>query len=598
MPSGAELAKRILILVCLTFVVYSSSMGNSFVWDDVTLIEENVSVHYLKYIPSYFTHYFFPSRAAPVQGGQIHYWRPLTILSFAVDFSFWRNDPLGYHLTNFFIHTLNALLVMLIFYSLPKTRSIAFIASLIFALHPLQTNAVAYISGRTDLLAAFFFLLGCILFLRFITAQKPLPFILLGFSLCLALSLMAKEAILMAPFLLLVLGIFADRPDRSRLAASLLTAVAVLTAYVAYRSLAHLGMGDWRSAIGQVSARSLLAAAESVILYGRLFILPVDLHMERFLSLQPADIPAVFFAASVVLFALTAVIRAFSRRETWALLALWFFVALLPVSNLVPLYPGIAHEQIFLGEQLLYLPSVGLSALLAFFLRVSVSSAGGTRQTVRLLGIALLSLFGVLAYAHTNYWKDTFTFYEQTYRHYPGSLRMRLNLGMCYVERERYADAIEMILPTIEKNPRCATCHFALGRAYYGLGKIAEARREFLTSVECDPLLAIAHNNLGVIALKEGDTEKAIVHYTNAVNAAPLNPDMRTNLAFAYIRRGDTEKAVSTLREALSIDPRSFRALLLLAKTYAAQGRTEKAAAQYRLLWKYHPAYQRAHPGL
>ncbi len=589
-----NLINQILVTVLLIFIVYSNTFDNDFVWDDIKLIRENVKVHYLKYIPLHFTQCFFGPKPATSQTGQIHYWRPLTLISFNIDFFFWGHDPLGYHLTNILIHSLNAILVLLLLRALTITRPIAFYSALIFAIHPVQTNAVSYISGRTDLLAAAFFLLACVFFMRYISREKAAPINILWLALCLALSVMAKEATLIAPLLLLLLGLFTERAIKRRVCLSVLTAVVAVASLTILRPLLGIPIGDWRSAITETSAMSLLAAAESLVLYARLFLLPVGLHMERFLSLPSARDPQALLCASIFALALFLAIRGLLRRRLEGFLFFWSLIALLPASNIVPLYPSIAKKQIFMGEQFLYLPSVGLSAAAALLLYNSINWSKSLSSTILGIGLVALTLLGILTYTHNEYWRDRLTFYEETIRHYPGSSRMRLNLGLSYAEQERYEEALKMILPTIRENPLCSTCHFALGKVYYELGNYAEAKREFMEAVELEPLLAIGHNNLGVIAMRNGDIEGAAIHYRAALKTDPFDINIRINLAAAYRKQGKTDLAVTELREALAVDPRSIRARYILALAYEEKGHVEKAIEEYRTILRDYPDFKLA----
>ena len=151
---------HLLLIACFAFLFYSNSFGNFFVWNDWTLIIENYLVKDWSNLPEIFTSAFWK----PLLGEPPQIYRPLVLLSFTADFSLWGLNPWGYHLSNLLLHVLNSLLVysLMGFYTSPLT---ACVGSLLFAVHPIHTEAVTYISGRVELLMSLFLLGGTVVFL-------------------------------------------------------------------------------------------------------------------------------------------------------------------------------------------------------------------------------------------------------------------------------------------------------------------------------------------------------------------------------------------------------------------------------------------------
>ena len=585
--------KQILILIALILTVYSNTLDNGFVWDDINLITNNVRIRYLSYIPSHFTSGFFETPTTCRESSRTRYWRPLVLLSFSLDFLFWGDDPFGYHLTNILVHILNVLLVFMLLRSLPNSRPFAFYAALLFGLHPLQTNAVSFISGRTDLLAAAFFLLGCLFFIRYITTQDSNVGCVLGLSLCLALSLMAKEATLTAPLLFLILAAFAKQPSVRRVAKATAASLAVLAAYLVTRALLETPVTEWMSGTGRSFFPRLLAVAESLVIYVQLFLIPVGLHMERFLSLPPPSDPLALFCLFIILFILTAAFISLAHRRIQGAFILWFFIALLPVSNIVPLYGSIAAKQIFLGEQFLYLPLLGLSAAAVFLYR-AVVQPGKYYSLMRAAGAVALALLGILAYTHNEYWRDELTFYSQTLRQYPGSVRMCTNLGLLHARQGRYEEGLRLLSMVVEQNPRSARARLNLGTVCRKNGELDTARSEIERALELNTHLATARNELGLIDMAQGRLDDAVTNYKRAIADSPLYVIARVNLASAYMKKDEAEKAIETLRNALVIDPRSLEAGALLAIVYEKRGMIEEAVKQYRALLRHDPNFTMA----
>jgi dolichyl-phosphate-mannose--protein O-mannosyl transferase len=148
-----------LVLICfslLAFLLYANSLKNEFVFDDIPLIVKNYQIRQLANIPELLG-----------LGRTGSYYRPLRIVSYAIDYHFFQLNPQGYHLSNILLHSITAWLVFLALYSLSNNYTIALAAALLFIVHPIQTDSVTYLAGRRDILSSLFYLLGFYLFIRY-----------------------------------------------------------------------------------------------------------------------------------------------------------------------------------------------------------------------------------------------------------------------------------------------------------------------------------------------------------------------------------------------------------------------------------------------
>ena len=182
----------LLFLILVTAIlIYSPSFKNPFIWDDLHLIVNNSDIKSFGNLPSVFKTHLFKTT------GYSNFYRPMQIVSFMFDYALWKLNPFGYHLTNLFFHLLNVMLVYFLVKRIFKNSDIGIIASLIFAVHPINTEAVTYISGRADPISGFFFLSAFLFYMRFRADNKG---ILLALSvLFFGLSLLTKEAVLIFP---------------------------------------------------------------------------------------------------------------------------------------------------------------------------------------------------------------------------------------------------------------------------------------------------------------------------------------------------------------------------------------------------------------
>jgi len=582
MRDTGSFLKELAMLISVTFIAYSNTFGNSFVWDDLPLIEDNYAVHSFRNPGALFTRPFFN---VSMDDGSPPYWRPLILLSFTLDYALWGNNTFGFHLTNFLIHSLNAVLVLLLWRAVVRNRAIALGASLVFALHPLQTNAATYISGRTDLLATTFLLLSCLFYLRYIVFRRASGFCAVGMTVSLFLSLLAKETALVAPLLLFLLGRMVTPSIRLRRHGGVFLSLAAPAAYLLCRSLLHVSIGEWLCGLGAVSFAGLCAVAKSLVLYARIILFPVALHMERFITIDFPPSIADLFCASLATLVAFVVVRFAMRRGALASLVLWSCAALLPASNIVPLYPSIARSQFFLGEQFLYLPMVGLSA--AFSL--SIEHLRKRSSLAKVAAVAALAALGALTYAHNGYWRDNLTFYTQTHARYPGSARICTNLGLYYANKGSFAESLSLLRKVLEKNPQFSDAHRNIGTVYLAMGDLPAARKELNAALELRPDSAVALDLLGLINISEGKIDDAIACFKKARDISPRYLQVRFNLSSAYEHKAMIEEAIQELREIIDIDPSSLGARTRLASLYEGQGDHARAEAERRAILNLYP---------
>jgi len=581
-----NVVKQLLLLFAIIFIVYSNSFANGFVWDDYHLIENNYLAHDLGDIKEIFSRRFF----AHVTDQTVRaYWRPLVVFSFALDFSTWKNNVFGFHLTNFLLHSFNAALVLLLWRAVSQTRKAAFFAALIFAVHPAQTNAATYISGRTDLLAAAFFLTSCIFYIRYMKQAGKDAANVLGLCVTLLLSLMSKETALASPLAYLALGALTGGGLSRRGLGAVLASIATVSSYLAIRHLLHLSAGDLYAAIQAISARNLCAVAQSLFVYMRILFFPVRLHMERFLDVPSAIGAGTLPAPAAAILLIILAIRAAGRRNPVVFPLIFGFAAFLPTSNVIPIYSALSGRQIFMGEQFLYLPLAGLAASAGLAVAWMIDRAGKYGWTVRIYGILVCAVFALLSYAHNGYWRNNDVFYSETLSLSPGSVRINTNLGLLFATQGRHEEGIRLLRGVAARNPDSAVARLNLGSAYHAAGQMENARREIMAAKKLAPNSAGVFQAIGLLDMSEGKIDDAVKQYAAALEISPLRTDIRIDLATAYMRKSEYGKAERELKKAVSQDPSSLRARSLLASVLREEGKLEEAAAEYADIVRLHP---------
>jgi protein O-mannosyl-transferase len=611
-PSSVARWQTVLVVVA-TGVVYLNSFRNEFLWDDLHLIVDNPTIKHWSRAPELFLTELFP------HGILSGYYRPLQALTYLVDYSIWGLDPLGFHLTNVVLHIGVALLFQRLVTVLLHDATAGLVSALLFAVHPIHTEAVTYVAGRSDPLSALLMLAALLWF-----ARDPRPGIsgtrilsLVAFF----LALLAREAAVV--LILLLVLVERVRPGEQEgnspwrdSAVWCAPYLATLVAYVAWRAAVVGFQAHGSTAPAQVPLPLRVCTMARVIIeYLALLVVPLDQHMERVVHPAGSCLEAPVLGAQVVLIAILAGAAA-CRRRAWpvAFGVAWFFIALLPVSNLVPL-------STFMAEHWLYVPSMGLFLIAGW--GASQFAARGWVQPVATGVLVVVGGYGGLTIHRNLDWRDGRTFYQATLRLAPHSARAWTNLGQAYHEegdlekaREAYEHALQLspaaadgvqnlgVIAVKEGRPEKALAayeralmmdtnladpHNNLGNIYREQGKYEEAEREFRAALRIDPSHAAARSNLGLTLQAMGRADEAEQSFLDAVRIDPASPSAHSNLGNVYFRRGELERARAEYLTAIRLNPDYAEAFNNLGSVEFRLGQADLAEQAYRNALRINP---------
>ncbi|HPM43350.1 MAG TPA: hypothetical protein PLV52_05930, partial [Candidatus Omnitrophota bacterium] len=353
--------KAVLFLCAAVFIIYSNSLGGEFVYDDEYFIVRNVAIRNLSNIPSFFIN---PASIAFSQLAEDVY-RPVAATSYAIDYFLWFYNTFGYHLENLILHGLNAVFLFSLVNLLTGDIFTSFFASVFFACHPVQTEAVSWISGRASVLFLFFYMWAIILYVRSLKDKRG-DFRIWS-VLIYTISLFTKEMAVTLPLVLVLYDIhFFGKETFRKKVIRYLPYVLVTVFYLFVRAfmLKRVSQCGWWGGTPYTNFLSALAVLPE---YLRLLFYPATLcafYPSRIVN-SIAD-PAALSSIALLLTVFASIPFVFKRSRIISFGILWFFITLLPVSNVIPLKALIA-------ERFLYLPSIGfcmiLAAILALFHR-------------------------------------------------------------------------------------------------------------------------------------------------------------------------------------------------------------------------------------
>ena len=585
-------------LALLASLPYLPSLGGDFVYDDPNAVSQSQLIRALLILP-------FLQLST----------RPLTDYTYAIDYAIGGLDPAAYHATGIVLHTITSLLVYVfawLLLGLPSLTprygrarlAIAAAAAALFAAHPLASETVAYVSSRSEALVAVWYLLALIAYLRAATTRGGRAgwIVLLVFAAI--AGAVSKETIftLFAVLPLLDWLLLADRDVRRVHWRLIVIPLAPLLlagfGFVMRAFSGRMSLGDYAATAGfsfdRFGPTQYLATQFGVIVhYLRLTVLPFGQTFDYDWPLATIYAPLAVVLPLVVLLAL--IVGAWRLRATQPLVTFvagWVLFTLAPTSSVMP----IADLAV---ERRMYLPLVGLMLLAAACLhdlcgRLPDEWRRRPLLTYGLLIAVLVAALTPLTFQRAELWGNAIALHENGVERAPGNPRMRLNLGVTYLnagDSERaYTTLVEAkrlydLGESVQAFPRIgAFIHYNLGAVMYARKDYDGARTQLERSLELGgqylALRPMANMLLSRVALQKGDYQQAIERLQEALKYHE-DPDWRVDLAQIKLRSGDAVGAGMTINKVLSDNPNFPRAVKLKEKMVAdaAAARAAKAGS-------------------
>ncbi|GAM11387.1 transmembrane and TPR repeat-containing protein F38B6.6 [Geobacter sp. OR-1] len=566
---------HVVILFFAPFLVYSNTFTVPFVLDDITSILANPLVKEFRFaIKS----------------------RIVGDASFAFNYALHGFDLVGYHLFNLFVHCCSAILVYLLVLLIGRTplfakaglgdvslnmRLIAFFSTLLFALHPIQTQAVTYLAQRVTSLATLFYLAALVLYLsgRISTSNGRRIACWAGTAVFTMLAMFTKEIAVTLPVVVALIELtFFKSGGRKRFIAVVFFAVASLAVPLALMA-GRAQSGEMLGEISRLTAETdtisraeyLFTQFRVIITYIRLLVFPVDQNLDydypRYETLfsTPVLLSALVLATMFAL-ALYGMCRSWNGRKAYLITVasfglFWFFITLSIESSIIPI-----RDLIF--EHRLYLPSIGFSICavsLVILLKTWLDERqlAGAKAIVQLLVVAAVAL-GTATYCRNSVWQDEMTLWEDVVRKSPGKAR----------------------------------AHGSLARQYRDRGRSGDAVREYRTAIALDPKDVAARNNLGMIYFSQHNYPAAMEEYEAAAKLTPNNPKIFFNMGNVYLAQGQLRDAELAYGQSIGLAPNYAEALNNLGIVLFKQGKFQQAVDRFRAVLRLEPGHKEARQNL
>jgi tetratricopeptide (TPR) repeat protein len=550
------------LLVVLVLACWANVFPGEFVWDDIGLVVRNDNLRWSN-LPRLLTGDFGELSAWESPGGL---YRPVIYLTYLVDRTVWGLRPAGFHATNLAFHAAATILLFLLGRRLLRSSGTAWLTAALFAVHPVHTESVTWISGRTDVVASAFLLASLLLYLR---ARKGGRVAYGGSIAAAVLAMGSKETAVLLPLLLIAVEAMDPVPGRSfrERAAALypyFLAAAVFAGRVVWLRL-HAGGLDPLFPEEAGGASRVLTAGSALLFYVGRLAFPIDLAAEAEppIVLVPTG-PAVAGAilGGVLLAASILLLR---RRPGIGFGLLFFLVTLFPASNLVIEVNETA------AERFLYLPSAGL--LLAGCALLPRGSLRDRRVVV--LASAVIVLFGLRTADRNRDWRTPLVFHEVTAASSPDYPRARFKYGYALHQRG--------------KEYRSAR-NFPVADDFF-----ARAENEYRAALHLDPGSLDAMRGLGTVLLEQGRTGEAVAILERAFEKYPGAEKLAFDLGRALLLAERFEDAFALLIAAPDADPEELRQA---AREYLRRGRGSEGERLFRRSLDFDPRSAEAYRGI
>jgi tetratricopeptide (TPR) repeat protein len=535
----------VVFIFIFSIVVYSNSLGGAFVWDDQAFVAHNTAIKTLFNAPSFFTD---PLTTAIGELAQDVY-RPITTLSYAVDYFFWGLNSFGYHLTNVVIHASNGVLAFFLLSIIFGEFIPALIGSLIFISHPVQTEVVSWISGRSSVLFMFFYLSSIIFYIRSCKESKFLLY--LASILAFAASLFSKEMAITLPIILILYDIhFAGKTSLKEKIIKYTPYFAIALFYISIRVFLLKQVAQFAG--WGAPYTTFLTMSKVVVDYIVLLFWPVKLcavGYDMAISKSILEIQ-VLFSLSVLAGLFFTLPVLFRRVKVLSFSILVFFITLFPVLNIIPI-------KALKAERFLYLPSLGFCIAAAYLLFLLSKRPNKPHAKISVIAVIiptlLISAYSARTIMRNEDWRDEITIGRRAFEAYSTCAWSIATLGENYFEAGNYDEAVKYLQKAIFYSRDYDLAHHLLGMCYMKLGRFADAVDEFKKTLIISPDSgADVHSRLGVSYANIKKYNEAKKELLYAIRKEPQFIDARLNLGRIYETEGDNESAI---KEYLKIIP-------------------------------------------
>ncbi len=531
---------------CLLFLSYAW-LDNPFLFDDVDVIASNQWLD-IKLAANYFRSFIPTSQLSFIV------YRPLVILSFAIQKHIFGLDPFWFRLLNVWFHSINGVLVFVLLKQLKIDKTIAIISAFVFLIHPVNHNVLSLVWKRSDLFVTFGFLIFQISVVRWLSNHQIRDLILVYFGLF--FSFFSKENALISMVLLVILSLYlgADHLKSKKNWLLLYFPVFFFSACFAYvifvqwpKAIAAYGLGFHSYNVFDFDASSYrITQLWCLVKYLMALLVPNDLTVYHYITPIQSffDQRLLMGLLALVLMFVTMVV-CYKKNKVISLMLMLFLIHLLPTSMHV--------LNLVYDEDRLYLPSISFALVLVYF----VFNVRHHRfREIRILFYSILVLYAFSFHHHFGHWKNAETLWGKNSEIYPNDPRPLINFANSLSQKHNRFEKIEKLyLKAIELEPSYSAAYYYYGCFAFEGKQYDLAKKLFLKTIDLQRFMSQSYNYLGVIEVTHHNGSLAHQYFESSFKHMHHNVQALRNWAKLHIQEGDENKAIEKLNLALLLAP-------------------------------------------
>jgi tetratricopeptide (TPR) repeat protein len=497
-----------------------------------------------------------------VSSTYVSHYLPVTMLSYMAEYSLFGLNPGAYHRTNLLLHIINSLLVFIILFKLVRNHPAALVAALLFAVHPLRVEAVAWVAERKELLSACFYLISLLIYLSYRKhGQQLFYFLCMGSFI---VSLLSKTMSMSLPAVLLLLDYLNDGKITRKAVVEKLPFVALSVVFAAVAYVA--AQGAMTSYAGYSIVQRVLMPCYALMFYCVKTIIPLNLCASYYMPpVFDANMNFALWASAGGVTAITAAII-YCRRFSGKIIvgSLFFLVTLLPVLQIIN-----SGGLVLVADRYTYVPVIGLCYLvavgLAYLNSIRLNKKRMVSAIVYTTIIAVVGVLSVLTWQRCGVWKNSLTLWNSIAEHEPDVPQAFDGRGGALRDAGQYYAAIADFSREIDLKPDAPAGYFGRGYTLCAcLGQPQQALPDLREATRLAPGAADAWNTLGIAGAMTGSCDSSLVCFNRAIQ-------LKADFAEAYVNRGyawmncfkQFDRAQEDFSKALELDPHFQRAWLL-----------------------------------
>ncbi len=554
-------------LLIVTVVAFYPSLDNGFNWDDIALIVQNESIKHLTWdnIKSMFT------------DGVMHRYIPLTSLSMAINYKFSQLDPWGYHLTNLLFHLVNIVLVYYLIRFLHDNRWVAMLTTILFALHPMHVEPVAWLTARPFLLGGLFWLAALLLYLKYTRGSKKGLYY--GLSLlCYVAGLAASTlTVTLAPTLLLV-DIYNKRSFKIKDQLDKIPYFGLALLF----GMIMLGMAEKHHTekVANSFFDGVLFASYGLVSYLYKLVVPIKITVFHPYPDRIGDmLPLYYYISFVVVLGVLALFVYAFKKNRYLFFGIGFFLINIFLTLKFTFLD--AYGTYVMADRYTYHPYIGLSFILVLGLLWVKDHYAKTpkflRSAILPVFFAFSGLLAFLSFDECKAWKDGETLWTDVINAYPDARVAYNNRAVYYYERNRNQESLADCNKALSLSPTYLDALTTRGLVLYRLGNYQQAMADQNRAIELNPNYHIAYNNRGETYRVMGEYDLALADYEKTLQLNPNYFYAYNNRGIVYLEFGQYDKALESFAMAIKVNSVFTEAYVNMSIAHFNEGRHQQA---------------------